>query len=109
MDIKPHLCDILRDAKYEEIRDLAAGNPATDSSIPPRNGLSPWKSVPRELRDEILKYTYGRRSGGLKILFKTEIDLYNKLDKSTWLGGSERIKVRLSGMLRLVCAPLRAR
>jgi len=109
MDPTPRLCDILRDAKYEEIRDLATGSPATDSSIPLKNCKCPWKLVPRELRDEILKYTYGRRSGGLKILFKTEIDLYNELDKSTWPGSSERVKVRLSGMIRLSCAPLLAR
>jgi hypothetical protein len=88
------LHDILRDVKYEEIRELAAGNPATDSSIPPPNGSSPWNLLSRELRDEVYRHAYGRRSGWLKILFKAEINLYNKLARSTWKKGAKRCKVR---------------
>lgn len=41
MDLAQHLNGILMDAKYEEIRNLAAGNPATDSSMPPRDSSCP--------------------------------------------------------------------
>jgi hypothetical protein len=64
--------DISLDAQYEEIRQLAAGNPTTDSSIAPKDGSCPWKLLPRGLRDEILRYAYGRNSSGLKIRFKAQ-------------------------------------
>jgi hypothetical protein len=97
MDFAPRLGDTLLDAKYQEIRRLATGNPAKDSSFPPRDGLCHWNRLPRELRDEIFKYAYGRRAGGLKILFKSEIELYNKLD-SSWMGSSNRFRVSIVHM-----------
>ena len=100
MDLALYLNGIFMDAKYEEIRNHAAGNPATDSSIPPRDGSCPWNLLPRELRDEIFRYAYGRRSGGLKIIFKTEIDLYNERDKSTWLGDGDSRRVSLIFLAR---------
>lgn len=95
MDLALYLNGIFMDAKYEEIRNHAAGNPATDSSIPPRDGSCPWNLLPRELRDEIFRYAYGRRSVGLKILLKTEFGLYNKQDQSTWLGDGDSRRVSL--------------
>jgi hypothetical protein len=93
MDFAPRLGDVSLDAKYQEIR-LAAGNPAKDPTFPSRDGSYPWNRLPRELRDEIFKYAYGRRAGGLKILFKSEIELYNKLD-SSWTGSSNRFRVSI--------------
>ena len=83
MDLATILRDILVDTKYEEIRELAAGKPATDSSIPPNDGSCPWNRLPKELRDMIFKHTYGRLPGGLKIMFKADIDLYGKCNKFT--------------------------
>jgi len=83
MDLATILRGILVDAKYEEIRELAAGNPATDSSIPPNDGSCPLNRLPRELRDMIFKHTYGRLPGGLKIMFKAHVDLYGKCKKFT--------------------------
>jgi len=94
MDFTPRLGDTLLDAKYQEIRQLAAGYPAKDPSFPSRDGSCPWNRLPRELRDEIFRYAYGRRAGGLKILFKSEIELYNKLD-SSWMGSSNRFRVSI--------------
>lgn len=88
--------DGLLDAKYEEIRRLAAGNPTTYPCISLRDGSCPWELLPKELRDEVFIYAYGRRAGGLKILFKSEIDLYNKREKSSWMdGGSNRSRVSI--------------
>jgi hypothetical protein len=96
MDLALRLGDFSLDDKYEKISQLAAGNPTTDPSIPPRDGSCPWKLLPRELRDEILKYAYGRRAGGLRILFKSEVDLYNKRDKFTWMdSSSNRFRVSI--------------
>lgn len=95
MDIASVLRDILNDAKYEEIRGLAAGNPATDSSIPPEDGSCPWSLLPRELRDVIFGYSYATQSGALKILFKSQIDLHKGCDKSTRLRRSGNRKVSL--------------
>lgn len=95
MDVASLLRDILDDAKYEEIRELAAGSPGTDSSIPPRDGSCAWSLLPRELRDVIFEYTYAQRSGNLKILFKSEIDLYKGCDTSTRLLRSGNRKVSL--------------
>ncbi|KAM0701486.1 hypothetical protein Q7P35_011848 [Cladosporium inversicolor] len=89
IDLALRLDGLLIDAKYVKIRKLAAGNPATDSSNSPKDGSCPWNLLPRELRDEALRHTYGRHSNGLKIIFKTEIDMYNKWDNSTWLGGGD--------------------
>ena len=85
------LGDIMLDSKYQRIRQLAAGDPATDSSILPTDGSCPWNRVPRELRDEIFRYAYGRRAGGLKILFK--VQSYSKWDKSTCMSSRNRIRV----------------
>ena len=86
MDIASLLREILDDAKYGEICELAAGNPDTDSSIPPKNGSCPWNLLLRELRDAIFEYTYAPRSDALKILYKER-------DKSTRLrsGGSRKV------------------
>ena len=88
MDITSLLRGILDDAKYGEICELAAGNPGTDSSIPPKNGSCPWNLLSRELRDAIFEYTYAPRSGALKILYKER-------DKSTRLRSSGSRKVSL--------------
>lgn len=99
MDLALCLCGDLLDDKYEEIRQLAPGNPAMDSSITPRDGSCPWKLLPRELRDEILIYAYGRPTGGLKILFKSEIELYNKRNEFIWMdSSSNRSRVSIEYM-----------
>lgn len=95
MDFASLLRDILDDVKYTEIREIAAGDPATDPSIPPTDGSCPWNLLPRELRDVIFQYTYKSRSGALKILFKSEIDLVKGWDKSTRLRSSGSRKVSL--------------
>jgi hypothetical protein len=92
----------LLDAKYERIRQLAAGNPATDPCIPLEDGSCPWNRLPRELRDVIFGHAYGRRLGGLKILFKSDVDLYNKREKSSWMdSGSNRSRVSVVYMRTL--------
>ena len=95
MDFTAFLRDILDDVKYEQIREHAAGNPATDSSIPPKDGSCPWNLLPRELRDVIFEYSYATRSGALKILFRSGIDLVKGWDKSTRLRSSGSRKVSL--------------
>jgi hypothetical protein len=95
MDFTAFLRDILDDVKYEQIREHAAGNPATDSSIPPKDGSCPWNLLPRELRDVIFEYSYATRSGALKILFRSEIELYKEWHKSARLrsGGSRKVSL----------------
>lgn len=97
MDVASLLRDILDDAKYEEVRELAAGNPATDSSIPPKDGSCPWNLLPRELRDVIFEYTYAIRSGALKIMFKPELDVVKGWDKS--------IRPRSRASCKVSCSP----
>lgn len=69
-----------RKERYYKIHRSAAGNPATDPSIPPQNGSCPWRLFPRELRDEILRQAYGRRPNGRKLVLKNEIELYNEIE-----------------------------
>ncbi|GAB7334083.1 hypothetical protein MBLNU13_g06162t1 [Cladosporium sp. NU13] len=85
MDLASLLRDILDDARYDDLRELAAGDPATHPSIPPKDGACLWNLLPRELRDSIFEYACGTRSGALKILFKSHIDLVKECDKSTRL------------------------
>lgn len=98
VDLAPRLDDILLDAKYQEVRQLTASNPAKDPSVPSRDGSCSWNCLPRELRDDIFRYAYGRRAGGLKILFKAQIDLYNKWDNPTWMGSSNTFRVSVAHM-----------
>lgn len=50
-------------------------------SVPPKNGECFWNSLVKEIRDEILRYAYGRQPDGLKIKMKEDFDQYNKYEE----------------------------
>lgn len=63
------------------IRSEAVTDPVLHPSIPPANGQCLWELLAKELRDEILRYAYGRQPAGLKIKMRSEFDEYNAYEE----------------------------
>lgn len=52
-----------------------------EAFIPLDNGVCYWNRLPQEIKDEILRYAYGRHAGPMKLVIKTEIDEWNKFEE----------------------------
>lgn len=62
-------------------RNEASGGIIRNPSIPPKNGKCLWNSLAKEIRDEILRYAYGRQPDRLNIKMKEDFDVYNKYEQ----------------------------
>lgn len=63
------------------LRSEAVIDPVQHPHDPPNNGKCLWELLAKELRDEILRYAYGRQPAGLKIKMKSEFDEYNAYEE----------------------------
>lgn len=62
-------------------REMTIWDPATTPSIPSSDETCLWLTLPKELRDTILRDVYGRPDEPLKLQFKGDFEREQKIEK----------------------------